>query len=242
MSRIALVTGGTHGIGLATVEALRHELDYRVMALSRTRQPHTDSKHWAIHYQCDVLKPDEVADVIERITADYGHVDVLVNNVGGGGRWGTDDWLTTEAGTWDEVMRKNFTAAVAFTTAFLPGMLHRGWGRVVTVSSLYGKEAGGRPWFTAAKAAQIAMMKSFAQTKAYARRSITFNSVAPGPIQIEGTGWDRESAKEYGKTLPLGRLGFPHEVAQVIAFLCSDKASLVNGACIAVDGGQGMSF
>ena len=237
MSRIALVTGGTHGIGLATVEALRDELGYSVVSLSRTKLNYD-----ARHYVCDVLDPFQVSCCIDAIITQHGRVDVLVNNVGGGGRWGTENPLETEQLTWDEVMRKNYTATVQFTTALLPHMLKEGWGRVVTVSSIHGREAGGRPWFAVAKSAQIAFMKSMSQMKAFARSGVTFNTVAPGAVYIEGTGWDGAAAEEYAEQVPMGRLGTAKEVAAVIAFLCSDSAAWVSGACIAVDGGEGRSF
>ena len=123
------------------------------------------------------------------------------------------------------------------------------WGRVVTVSSLYGREGGGRPWHNMAKAAEISLMKSLSMKADLVRDGITFNSVAPGSIMIPDTGWEKEQKKDPSgfekmvqSTLPLGRLGTPEEVAQVIVFLSSEKASFVNGACVAIDGGEGRSF
>jgi 3-oxoacyl-[acyl-carrier protein] reductase len=123
------------------------------------------------------------------------------------------------------------------------------WGRVVCVTSIYGKEGGGRPWFNMAKAAQTSLMKTLALTPYLARDGLTFNSVAPGGIAIPGTGYDKEQAenpKAYAEKMdrdyPLGRLGTPDEVAATIAFLCSEAASLINGANIVADGGQSRSF
>jgi 3-oxoacyl-[acyl-carrier protein] reductase len=150
---------------------------------------------------------------------------------------------------WDEVYRKNAGAAASFTRWAIPGMRRRKWGRVVTIASIHGREGGGRPWFTMAKAAEIAMMKSMAMTPYLARDGITFNTVAPGSIMIPDTGWAEERAKDPAafarrmeSEFPLGRLGAPEEVAAVVLFLCSTQASLVNGACIAVDGGESASF
>ena len=106
------------------------------------------------------------------------------------------------------------------------------WGRVVTITSILGgKDGNARPWFAMAKAAQTALMKSLATQSYLARDGITFNSVAPGLIDVGKPGLGNEE-------LPLGRMGTPEEVANVVAFLCSDGASLVNGANIIVDGGQ----
>ena len=111
------------------------------------------------------------------------------------------------------------------------------------------KKGSGRPWFNMAKSAEISLMKTLAMTSYLVRDGITFNSVAPGSIMIEGTGWEKEMRKNPRKfkkmietEFPLGRLGEPEEVASVVTFLCSEMASLVNGACIAVDGGESKSF
>jgi 3-oxoacyl-[acyl-carrier protein] reductase len=121
---------------------------------------------------------------------------------------------------------------------------------VVTITSIYGgKEGGGRPWFTMAKAAETGLMKSLSAMAYLVREGITFNSVAPGGIDIAGTGFDDEKRRDpvafermIDAEYPLGRLGTPEEVAAVVAFLCSTQASLVNGANITVDGGQSRSF
>jgi len=120
---------------------------------------------------------------------------------------------------------------------------------VITVTSIYGREGGGKPWFNLAKSAEISLMKSLSMDTDLVRQGITFNSVAPGAIMISGTLWEAEKEKdphsfqEYvNQNYPLGRLGTPEEVAHMIAFLCSQQASLVNGACIVVDGGESRSF
>jgi 3-oxoacyl-[acyl-carrier protein] reductase len=124
-------------------------------------------------------------------------------------------------------------------------MIKQNWGRVITITSTLGKEAGGRPWFNIAKVAETALMKNLSMNKDFVRKNITFNSVAPGCIMISDTGWDIERkenlelfTKMVDEKFPLGRLGEPEEVANVVTFLCSDKASLVNGASILVDGGE----
>ncbi len=123
------------------------------------------------------------------------------------------------------------------------------WGRVITITSTYGKEGGGRPWFNVAKAAETALMKNLALNFRLARSGITFNSIAPGCIMIPDTGWEDEekkSPKSFKKFInakfPLGRLGTPEEVASVVTFIASEKASLVNGASILVDGGESKVF
>jgi 3-oxoacyl-[acyl-carrier protein] reductase len=123
------------------------------------------------------------------------------------------------------------------------------WGRVVTITSCFGREGGGRPWFNVAKTAQTALMKSLALRRDLVRDGVTFNSVAPGAIMIPDTGWEAEREKDpaafaamVDREFPLGRLGTPDEVAHVVAMVCSAHAGLLNGASIAVDGGETRSF
>jgi 3-oxoacyl-[acyl-carrier protein] reductase len=136
-----------------------------------------------------------------------------------------------------------------YTRMFLPYMLEKKWGRVVTITSIYGKQAGGRPWFNVAKAAQTTLMKNLAINSEYASSNITFNSVAPGGIWIPNTGWETTRDKDPAafrkfveSNFPRGSLGTPKEVASLVVFLCSEKASLINGASISADGGESVYF
>ena len=138
---------------------------------------------------------------------------------------------------WTDVYNKNAMAAMRFTKLVIPFMRKQKWGRVVTISSIYGKEGGGRPWFNMAKSAEISLMKSLSMDKRLVRDGITFNTVCPGHISVEGK-TDEDNVEDF----PLGRMGSPEEVANVVAFLCSEKTSLVNGACVVVDGGESRSF
>jgi len=123
-------------------------------------------------------------------------------------------------------------------------MVKKNWGRVVTVTSIYGNYIGGRPWFNISKVAQNILMKNLAKQKEFTRKGITFNSVAPGAVMIPDTGWaelkeiNKAEYDEFIETLPLGRMGSPEEIANLIIFLTSEKASLINGASIVVDGGE----
>jgi len=145
--------------------------------------------------------------------------------------------LDTPIEVWDQVYAKNARIAILLTRAVLPRMVKNKWGRVVTISSIYGKEAGGRPWFNVAKSAEISLMKSLSQDKTFVRKNITFNTICPGHIHVEGKADEKDL-----EALPLGRMGTVAEVASVAVFLCSKQANLVNGACITVDGGESRSF
>jgi 3-oxoacyl-[acyl-carrier protein] reductase len=132
------------------------------------------------------------------------------------------------------------------TQLVLPGMMLRGWGRVVVISSIWGRESGGAPAYNAAKAAEISFVTSLARE--VAAKGVTVNCIAPGSILWEGGGWQRRQKADPAATaelvkreMPLGRFGSVEEVASLVTFVCSQQASLVNGACIAVDGGQSRS-
>lgn len=253
--RIALVTGGSHGIGLATALALAGEgCNVAICARDPKRLGEAvraiEAKSvQGLGIEADVADRAVITRVVEAVLARWGRLDILVNNVGGGGRWGSESVEDTPLETWIEVYNKNALAAAAFTQLAIPPMRRGRWGRVVTIGSIYGKEGGGRPWFNMAKAAEISLMKTLAMTKYLARDGITFNTVVPGSIMIRDTGWARAAAEDpkafaalVDRDFPLGRLGTPEEVAAVVIFLCSEAARLVNGAAVVVDGAESASF
>lgn len=253
--KCALVTGGSHGIGLATADALAAEgCNVAICARDRARLDEAVRQlkgrgGEAIGVPADAMISADIACVVEETVKAFGTIHILVNNVGGGGRWGKPSVEETDEQVWLDVINKNALAAARFTRLALTHMRMQKWGRVVTVASIYGHEAGGRPWFNMAKAAQISLMKTLSLDRSLTRDGITFNTVAPGAIMIPDTGWDRERKTDpeafnrmVESEFTLGRCGSPKEVADVIAFLCSENASLVNGACIPVDGGQSRAF
>jgi 3-oxoacyl-[acyl-carrier protein] reductase len=254
--KFALVTGGSHGIGLATAKHLAAEgCNVAVCSRSQARLEAAvgELKGYGgrlLAIAADVLEADAADGVMDVVDAEWGELQILVNNVGGGGRWGKENVEETDLRVWSEVYEKNAMAAVRFTRRALPHMRRAKWGRVVTITSIYGgKEGVGRPWFTMAKAAETGLMKSLSAMSYLVREGITFNSVAPGGIWIPGTGFEDEQKRDpesfqrrIDADYPLGRLGTPEEVAAVVAFLCSTQASLVNGANITVDGGQSRSL
>jgi 3-oxoacyl-[acyl-carrier protein] reductase len=249
--KFALVTGGSHGIGRAIALTLAGEgCNVAICARDEQRVIETTKEIEArgvaaIGVSADVMASEDIDRVMTVVTRSWGSLHILINNVGGGGRWGSDSVEETAEEVWLDVYNKNALAAVRFTVGFIPYMRKQKWGRVITITSVYGKEGGGRPWFNMAKSAQMALMKNLAMKKDLVRDGITFNSVAPGGIMIPDTGWEQELKTDPAKLdrdFTQGRLGTPEEVANVVVFMCSECASLLNGACIAVDGGESRSF
>ena len=253
--KYAVVTGGTHGIGLATAMALADEgCNIAVCSRTKARVERTLTKLKSKNVDCfgmqvDVLEKGQISRFCKEIISRWNTLDILVNNVGGGGRWGSEVIEDTNDDVWIDVYNKNALAAVRFTKFFLPFMRRNNWGRVVTVASRLGREGGGRPWFNMANSAEISFMKTMAMRPDLVRDGVTFNSVAPGGIMIPDTGWEQEMKDNPGEIttkinekFPLGRLGLPEEVGNLIVFICSEKASLLNGASIAIDGGESRAF
>lgn len=250
----ALVTGGTHGIGLAVASEMASQgADVAVLSRSEDRLEQASLELRSHGGEVLSLKADALDSVgIEtawgQLQREWEGVDILVNNVGGGGRWGNSSILDTEDRVWSEVYQKNVGVSIQLTKLALPFMLEKKWGRVVAITSIYAQISGGKPWFNVAKVAQRTVVQNLARTKELARNGITFNSVAPGAIFVPNTGWDAlksDSPDEYiafEDSLPLGRLGRPEEVAKVVGFLCSPGAALVNGATVVVDGGESSEF
>lgn len=253
--KYALVTGGTHGIGQAIALALAKEgCNVCVCSRNKERIANTVAELRKIGVDCLGIEADatveaDIKKVMKNVIAKWGTIHILVNNVGGGGRWGNEVIEATEEKVWLDVYNKNALAAVRFTMLAVPYMRKQKWGRVVTITSIFGRESGGRPWFAMAKSAQTSFMKSLAAKHYLVQDGITFNSVAPGAIMIPDTGWEKilkENPKEtedfIKRELPLGRLGTPEEVADIVVFICSEKSVLLNGASIPADGGQGRSI
>ncbi len=254
-NKIALVTGGSYGIGRAIALALAAEgCRVAICARSAARLEATAADIRAqgaesLAIVADATRPDDIRRVVETIAGAWGGIHILVNNVGGAGGRDLRPVEQVPEEQWLEAYNCNAVAAVRFTMLAIPHMRHAQWGRVVTIASTQGKEGGGRPWYSMAKSAEIALMKTLALNHDLARAGLTFNSVAPGRVLAEGNDWDqfrREDPQRFEQTLkqrlPLGRCGTPEEVAAAVVFACSAKASYLNGACIAVDGGESYSF
>jgi 3-oxoacyl-[acyl-carrier protein] reductase len=191
-----------------------------------------------------VSRPEDVQQIVERTSVTFGRIDILVNNVGlaGGGVL-----LETTDAHWQEAIDQTLFPAVRVSRLVVPYMQRGGGGAIVIIASIFGREAGGRMTYNAVKAAEISLGKSLAQQ--LASSNIRVNSVSPGSILFEGGSWwrrqqsDPAAIAEFVKhELPFGRFGRPEEVGDVVAFLCSPRASWISGTSVVVDGCQSRAF
>ena len=243
--RVAVITGGMGGLG-DSISTKMLAAGYQVVV---THSPgNTKAKEWISGhktsgrefsaYPVDVADFDSCKECVARITKDVGPVDILVNNAGI-----TRDttFKKMSKGDWDSVIRTNLDSVFNMTKQVMEGMVDRGWGRVVNVSSVNGsKGAFGQTNYSAAKAGMHGLTKALALE--VARKGVTVNTISPGYI---GTKMVMAIPKEVLDTkilpqIPLGRLGRPEEIAGLIIYLCSEEAAFVTGANIAINGGQHM--
>ena len=243
--KIAVVTGGMGGIGEAICMRLA-QAGHKVVATyspgnTRAEQWVKDMKTRGFEFhavQVDVTDFDSSQKAVAKIQAEVGPIDILVNNAGI-----TRDATFRKMGKpdWDAVMRTNLDSVFNVTKPVCDGMMDRGWGRIINISSINGqKGAFGQTNYSAAKAGMHGFSKALALE--VARKGVTVNTISPGYI---GTKMVLAVPKEVMDTkiipqIPVGRLGKPEEVAGLVAYLCTDEAAFLTGANIAINGGQHM--
>ncbi|MDJ0608464.1 MAG: acetoacetyl-CoA reductase [Kiloniellales bacterium] len=238
MARVALVTGGTRGIGAAISVALK-EAGYTVAASyggnDEAANRFKDETGISV-YKWDVSDFGACAAGVSDVEAGLGPVDVLVNNAGIT-RDGTLHKMSPE--NWQAVISTNLDSVFNMSRAVIEGMRSRGFGRIISISSVNGQKGQfGQANYSAAKAGLVGFTKAVAQENA--GKGITVNVVSPGYI---GTEMVRAVPEEVLKSrilplIPVGRLGEPEEVARCVAFLASDDAGFITGSTISVNGGQ----
>jgi len=249
--KAALVTGSSRGIGRAIAAALAREgvrvcLSARgAEALEAAATELRAAGAEAVSVAGDVATPEGAAAAVEAAVRAFGALDILVNNVGGSG--GAGSFEAASAAQWRDVVDRNLMAAVWCSQHAVEHMKAHGGGCIVHINSIYGREYGTSAPYTAAKAGLTALTKEMAID--LARHRIRVNGVAPGSILFPGGSWDRRRQaapekveKMVREELPWGRFGTPEEVADVVVFLCSERARWVTGATVPVDGGQGRAF
>jgi 3-oxoacyl-[acyl-carrier protein] reductase len=241
--RVALVTGGARGIGLACAQRLAatgaHVAILDVVAetaeTAASSLPGGSDRHAWI--QANVTVAAEVARAVSWVEDARGPVDLLVNNAG---ILRSTRFLDISEEEWEAVMDVSVKGAFLCSQACLPGMLARGFGRIVNLSSSAGRSVStlGGAHYTAAKAAMLGLTRAVA--KETADRGVTVNAVCPGLFRTEMVlrTIDEHARQRYAASFPVGRLGEPHEVAALVSFLCSEDAAYITGAAIDINGGD----
>jgi len=251
--KVAIVTGSSRGLGLASARALVAE-GCRVCLCARGAERLAEA---AIEVEAAAKKPNLVAAVQADVSTEagvdlvvtqtverFGGLDILINNVG---RAGGTDLVGTSDAEWQAAFDETLLPAIRASRLAIPHMKQRGGGAIILIASIYGRESGGRMTYNAVKAAEISLGKSLAQQLAPA--NIRVNSVSPGSISFEGGSWWKRQqenpdaiAEFVRRELPFGRFGRAEEVGDVVAFLASPRASWISGTSVVVDGCQSRAF
>jgi 2-hydroxycyclohexanecarboxyl-CoA dehydrogenase len=246
----ALITGGAGGIGRAICERLA--ADGHAIAVADLRAADTEAVARAIAASgrraagvaCDVTDSASVAAAVEQATSELGPIEILVNNAG----WDElHPFVDTDEDFWRRVVEINYMGCLRVTRAVLPGMVERGFGRIVSIASDAARAgSSGEAVYAGAKAGVVAFMKTIARE--HARAGITANSVCPGPTRtpmLESmAARDEAGAKliaSLERAVPMRRLGEPADVAAAVAFFCSEEAAFITGQTLSVSGGLTMA-
>lgn len=250
--KVALVTGGSRGLGRQAALSLAAE-GAKVAICARTQEnldvvlPELTAAGApaAAALAADVTDNASLEQLHAAVVEQLGPIDILVNNAGASRR---GDVLAIGEEEWSDLWALNVLGPIRLSRLVLPGMQERQWGRIVNVSSIWGREHGGGVAYMTTKAALIAFTKSTALS--YAKDGILINSVAPGSVVFPTGSWDRfqtqnepEVVQDFIKNnLPMERFGWPEPVGDLIAFLCSERAGFLTGTTINIDGGQSKSL
>jgi 3-oxoacyl-[acyl-carrier protein] reductase len=237
--KIAIVTGAGHGIGREIALTLARngaevvvtdltdaifEVGKQIEALGSKAAP----------IKCDVTELEQAQEVEEKVVAKYERIDILVNNAG---IYPQKAFLEMTAEDWNKVLRINLNGAFHCTKAVLPKMVKQKYGKIVSIASIAGAVVAfpNLVHYSASKAAIAGFTKSLALEVAH--YGINVNAVAPGPIDVGEMAADSEIYKQTVKAIPVGRMGRPVDIANLVAFLVSDEANFITGQCIVSDGG-----
>jgi len=251
--KVAIITGSSRGLGLASAKALAAEgcqitlcgrTETTLLGAAREVASIAGGDDRVLAVRADLTQAEGVQRVIDDTVQRFSGLDVLVNNIGLGRGGGL---LETSDAEWQEAFDQTLLPAVRASRLAVPHMTRRGGGSIIIIASVFGREAGGRMTYNAIKAAEISLAKSLAQQLASA--NIRVNSVSPGSILFEGGSWWKRQqenptaiAEFVTRELPFGRFGRAEEVGDVVAFLASPRASWISGTSIVVDGCQSRAF
>lgn len=250
--KVALITGASRGIGKYIAHGLAAEGCHVAICargeetLRATEDELRETGVEVLAMPLDITDPEAAQQFVDAAAEQLGRIDVLVNNVGGNRR---KPFAETTDEDWAAILDLNFNAHVRTSRAVIPHLRDAGGGAILFISSIFGREAGGPGLsiYNTTKSALISVAKIMALE--LAEEGIRVNSVAPGSIRFPGGSWDRrvkeqpEKMKQFvADNLPIGRFGRAEEVADLVTYLASERASLVTGACINVDGGQSKSL
>ena len=239
MKGIAVVTGGTRGIGLEITKALVVE-GYKVAAIYHGNEEAAkkcSQETGAFTFKADVANYAQCHDVIVQIEKDHGPIAILINNAGI-----TKDGMLHKMAedAWHAVIETNLTSCFNMCRAVITGMRERGFGRIINISSINGQKGQlGQTNYSAAKAGMLGFTKALALESA--AKGITVNAICPGYIQTDMTAtMHKEVLDSIIRSIPAARMGKPEEVADLVVFLASEKAAFINGATLTMNGGQYM--
>ena len=251
-NKVVVITGGSRGIGRGIAEAFATE-GARLVICARGQKDLDDIAQRlkkitsdVLSLTIDVTKKEQVESLVKSTIGAYDTIDVLINNVGGNRR---NLFQDTTSNDWQELIDLNLNSHISVSRAFLPHMINQKSGSIIFISSIFGRELGGPTLsiYNSTKSALISLSKVMAVE--LAPHGIRVNCIAPGSIRFPGGSWDRRYQKDpqgirefIKRELPLGRFGTVEEVANVVCFIASERASLMTGTCINVDGCQSRSL
>ncbi|MFC0190322.1 SDR family NAD(P)-dependent oxidoreductase [Fictibacillus aquaticus] len=240
-----LVTGGSKGIGLAIAKAFKEEgALVGIVGRDGDLLKQVADAQGFTPFQGDVTEKEDRERIFSGFLKQFGTIDVLVNNAGGSNG---SSVMETNISTFEQAMHLNYISAVHLSQLAGAVMKERGEGSIVQISSIFGRESGGKPTYNASKAALISFTKSFADEMI--SHGVRVNGIAPGSILHETGNWKKRMEQDPEKiaafveqNIPAGRFGTVEEVADAVVFIASKRASWISGATLNVDGGQSYSF
>ncbi len=245
-NKVAIVTGGAQGMGEAVARGLAREggklalFDIQEEKGKKFAEELRSKGTQVVFFKVDVTRKSEIDSAVKAVEQQFGRVDILVN-VAGGDK--VEPFIKSTEDTWEFLIALNYKSVIYTTRAVLDGMIARNYGRIVNISSDAGRVGSkGEAVYSGAKAGVIAFGKTLARE--LARNNITVNAVSPGPTESEGmkersVGMER-LVDALKKSIPLGRLGSPEDIAAAVLFFASDEAGYITGQVLSVSGGLNM--